>query len=200
MISFLRGTLLHANQEAIIVEVNGMGYEVGIHSRALSLLPPVGSKALVHTYLQVLDNDLKLFGFINREELELFKLLLSISGMGARGALNILAALTPAQFCQAITSRDEKQLLAIPGIGKKTAQRLVFELKDKMTGPTGLVLEASEDGAVLGDTLEALETLGYQRSEMFPLLLAMKASGDLGDKVEDNIKKVLRHKAMQMKK
>jgi len=200
MIAFLRGILVQSNQEAIVMEVGGLGYEVQIHSRALSLLPAPGSHLLVHTYLQVLDNDLKLFGFLNREELELFKILLGVSGIGARAALNILAVLSPADFFQAIALADEKRLLAVPGIGKKTAQRLVFELKDKVGNKAGLVLPTGEDRSNLEEVLEALETLGYQRSEVFPVLMEMKTQGELGDKTEDNIKKVLRRKAMQMKK
>jgi Holliday junction DNA helicase RuvA len=200
MISFLRGVLAHSSQEAVIIEVGGIGYEVQVHSRTLSLLPALGSYLLVHTYLQVLDNDLKLFGFLNREELELFKILLGVSGIGARGALNILAVLDPADFYQAIALADEKGLLAVPGIGKKTAQRLLFELKDKVVSRAGLVLPAGEERSNLEEILEALETLGYQRSEIFPILMEMKSEGELGDKVEENIKKVLRRKAMQMKK
>jgi len=200
MISFLRGILVQSSQEAIIIEVGGLGYEVQIHNRALSLLPAPGSHLLVHTYLQVLDNDLKLFGFLHREELELFKILLGVSGMGARGALNILAVLDPADFYQAIAIADEKRLLAVPGIGKKTAQRLVFELKDKVGKQPGLILPTGEDRSNLEEVLEALETLGYQRSEIFPVLMEMKTQGEFGDKIEENIKKVLRRKAMQMKK
>lgn len=200
LISFLRGILVQADKDAIIVEVSGIGYEVGIHNRALSVLPAIGSPVMIHTYLQVLDNDLKLFGFLSREEIDLFKILLAVSGLGARTALNILSVLKPAEFYQAIASADEKKLLTVPGIGKKTAQRLVFELKDKVGKEQGLVMAGSEDGTALEEVLEALETLGYQRSEIFPLLMNMKSQGELGDKVEENIKKVLRYKAMQIKR
>jgi Holliday junction DNA helicase RuvA len=200
MISFLRGLLIQCNQDSIILELSGIGYEVQIHNRTLSGLPPVGNSLLVHTYLQVLDNDFKLYGFLSTEELELFKILLGVSGIGARGALSILSVMKPADFYQAIVSADEKRLLTVPGIGKKTAQRLVFELKDKMGKQQGLSLIASDDGYVLEEILEALEALGYQRSEIFPIIMDMKAHNELGDRVEDNIKKVLRRKAMQMKK
>ena len=101
MISLLRGILIQANQDSIIVEVSGVGYEVGIHSGAWADLPPAGSPVMVHTHLQVLDNDLKLFGFLNREELELFKLVLTVSGMGTKTALSILSVFKPSQFYQA---------------------------------------------------------------------------------------------------
>jgi len=200
MISFLRGLLVQCNQESIIVELSGIGYEVQIHNRALSGLPPVGNSLLVHTYLQVLDNDFKLYGFLSREELELFKILLGVSGIGARGAQSILSAMKPADFYQAIVSADEKRLLTVPGIGKKTAQRLVFELKDKVGKQQGISLAASEDGYFQEEILEALEALGYQRSEIFPIIMDMKAHNELSDRVEENIKKILRRKAMQMKK
>ncbi|PKM76741.1 MAG: Holliday junction branch migration protein RuvA [Firmicutes bacterium HGW-Firmicutes-15] len=200
MISFLRGVLVQCDQESIIVELSGIGYEVQIHNRTLASLPPVGNALLLHTYLQVLDNDFKLYGFISREELELFKILLGVSGIGARGALSILSAMKPADFYQAIVSSDEKRLLTVPGIGKKTAQRLVFELKDKVGKQQGLSLATSEDGNAMEEILEALEALGYQRSEIFPMIMDMKAHNELDDRVEENIKKVLRRKAMQMKK
>jgi len=201
MISFLRGILVQCNPENMIVEVSGIGYEVQIHSRTLSILPPAGSAIMVNTYLQVLDNDFKLYGFLNREELDLFKLLLGVSGIGARGALNILSAMKPQDFYQSIASNDEKRLLTVPGIGKKTAQRLVFELKERIEKQQGMAaLTPGEDGSMWEELLEALEALGYQRSEVYPLIMDMKAHNELSDRVEDNIKKVLRRKAMQMKK
>lgn len=200
MIAFLRGNLAQSKTDSIVVDVNGIGYEVGVHNRTFSMLPRTGSPLTIFTYLQVLENDLKLFGFLNIEELELFKTLLTISGLGARTALNILSVLKPDEFYQTVITADEKRLLTVPGIGKKTAQRLVFELKDKVGKGQDMVIAAAEDGSMLEELLEALETLGYQRSEIFPLIMSMKSQGELGTRVEDNIKRVLRHKAVQMKK
>jgi Holliday junction DNA helicase RuvA len=199
MIAFLTGTLLQTNLDSIIVEVNGIGYEVLLHNRSMAALPALGCQVQIYTYLQVLDNDLKLFGFSNKEELDLFKILLSVSGIGARGALSILGVLSPSQFCQVIVSRDEKRLLSVPGIGKKTAQRLVFELKDKLAQQSGLVTTGDEDQSQLADTMEALEALGYQRSEIYPVLMDMKTKGDLVNRVEENVKRFLRIKAKQVK-
>lgn len=198
MISFLRGKLVQASQDAIIIEVSGIGYEVGVHSRACRMLPPVGSPLVVYTYLQVLENDLKLFGFLNQEELDLFKILLGVSGLGAKSSLNILAALKPDEFCQTVISADEKRLQLVPGIGKKTAQRLVFELKDKLG--KGMAFPATVEAAPLEELMEALEALGYQRSEIFPLVMKMKSEGELSGKAEDNLKQVLRRQAQLVKK
>ncbi len=200
MISFLRGKLVQASQDAIIIEVSGIGYEVGVHNRACRVLPPVGSPLVVYTYLQVLDNDLKLFGFLNREELDLFKILLGVSGLGAKSSLNILAALEPNEFCQTVISADEKRLQLVPGIGKKTAQRLVFELKDKLGKGMGMVFPTAAEAAPLEELMEALEALGYQRSEIFPLVMKMKSEGELSGKIEDNLKLVLRRQAQLVRK
>lgn len=200
MIAFLNGKLFQAMPDTIIIEVNGLGYEVQIHNRMLAHLPAVGGQLLVHTYLQVMENEFKLFGFHSRAELDLFKLLLTVSGIGARAALNILGTLEPERFFQAIASGDEKLLTTIPGIGKKTAQRLVFELRDKIGTYQGTILASPEDNHQLEDVMEALETLGYIRSEIFPLLMELQSQGELADRVEDNIKKVLKKQALAMKK
>lgn len=200
MITFIRGILAQTKPDAIVIEVGGIGYEVGIHSRAGTMLPPMGTPIIVYTFLQVLDNDLKLFGFLNQEELDLFKMLLGVSGLGARSALNILAVLRPDEFFQTVVSSDEKRLMTVPGIGKKTAQRLVFELRDKVGKGLGMVFAAAEEAAPMEELLEALEALGYQRAEVFPLVMNLKSQGELSGPVEDNIKKVLRRQAQQMKR
>ncbi len=198
MIAFLRGVVFQYNPESIIIDVNGIGYEVQVHSRSISSFPPPGGQVLVHTYLQVTDNEFKLYGFAQRDELELFKTLIGISGIGARAALNILAAGEPGQFYQAIASGDEKRLQSIPGIGKKTAGRLIFELKDKIARPLS-ALEAADDNS-LTDVMEALEALGYSRSEVFPLYLQMKERGELSTRLEENVKLILKKKASLLKR
>lgn len=182
------------------MEVGGLGYEVQVHNRMLAQLPPVGGQLLVHSYLQVMENEFKLFGFLSRSELDLFKLLLSVSGIGSRAALNILGTLEPEAFFQAIASGDEKVLVTIPGIGKKTAQRLIFELKDKIGQYEGALSSAPGENTVLTEVMEALEVLGYSRSEVFPLLMEMQTQGQLSERVEDNIKKILKKQALAMKK
>ncbi len=200
MIAFLRGQLFQRLQDSVIIEVGGLGYEVQVHNRLSAQLPPVGGQLLLHTYLQVMENEFKLFGFISRNELDVFKLLLSVSGIGARVALNILGSLEPEALFQAIASGDEKTLVTIPGIGKKTAQRLIFELKDKIGQYEGTLTSAPGENTVLTEVMEALEVLGYSRSEIFPLLMEMQAQGQMAERVEDNIKKVLKRQALAMKK
>lgn len=201
MISFLRGILAEERQESIVMDVHGVGYECLLHTRALSRLPREGQEFIVHTYFQVLENEFKLYGFLEKEELALFKKLISISGIGARNALNIIGAMEPAAFYQAILSSDEKALTRIPGIGKKNAQRLIFELKSRLDQEGGAVPVASTgDDNVLQDTIEALEALGYTRSEVFADLMEIKKQEGLSPDAAVNIKRLLQLKARQMKK
>ncbi len=197
MISCLKGILLETGVDAVVLDVNGIGFEVIIHQRALPHLPPRGDLLFLHTHLQVLENEFKVYGFLYREELKLFKKLLSVSGMGAKGALNVLSFMDPASFYAAIASSDERLLTRIPGIGKKSAQRLIFELREKVGELEPVSAEAAGDSAE--QVMEALEALGYLRSEVFPLLVELKKTGQLGVKVEENVKNVLKMKARQMK-
>jgi len=194
MIDYLRGTIAEISLDSIILEVNGVGYELAIPERSIAGLPPVGQEIRLFTHFQVLENEFKLYGFLSRDEQRLFKTLLGVSGIGARGALNILGALEPQQFYTAVASQDEKLLLKIPGVGKKMAQRLLFELRDKLPAAAAIADNTSEPG-MIEQVLEALEVLGFSRNEVYPVLRELTESGQLGDQVEENIKRVLRHTA-----
>jgi Holliday junction DNA helicase RuvA len=198
MIALVKGFIFEQRDDMVVVDVNGVGYEVIMCPRAAAKLPGPGKSILLYTHLQVLENDFKLYGFPEREELHLFKLLLGVSGLGAKSALNILDFIDPGGFYQAIVSQDEKLLIKIPGIGKRTAGRLIFELKNKI-GQKQLAVLPDRDDNSLNDVLEALETLGYGRSEIFPLVMEMQARGELGADGEENLKKVLKARARQMK-
>ncbi len=200
MIAFLKGTLFQVMSEIIIIEAGGLGYEVQIHGRMAAQLPAPGGAVMIHTYLQVMENEFKLYGFASRSELELFKLLMSVSGIGARAGMNLLGKLEGEQLCSALVSRDEKVLVSVPGIGKKTAQRLIFELRDKIAQYQGTVAIAGETCNAAEEILQAMESLGYSRSEIYPLLTQMQSQGELSPRVEDNIKKILKRQALLMKK
>lgn len=197
MISFVKGILYEQVMDRIIVDVNGIGYQVLTHPRASLKLPPAGTPVFMHTHLQVLENEFKLYGFLDAQELELFETLLGVSGIGARGALNILGSMEPGSFSRAIASSDEKTLTGIPGIGKKTAQRLIFELRDKISDFRSSPQAESEN---INDLLEALEVLGYSRSEMLTLIMDLEQKQELAKNIEDNIKIVLKAKARLMKR
>ena len=189
MIAFIKGILVDKSINYITVEVNGMGCEIIISSMAFPRLPDVGDTVFIHTHLQVLENEFRLYGFLDSSELRLFKQLLGVSGMGAKGALNVLGAMEPSAFYQAIAGEDEKTLMKIPGIGKKSAQRLVFELKDKIQDSPVMLKNITDDDTA--DLVEALEVLGYNRSEVLTLVIQMKNRSQLSDSIEENIKRVL---------
>ncbi|MEN6390578.1 MAG: Holliday junction branch migration protein RuvA [Syntrophomonas sp.] len=201
MINFVRGQVHSTLNDSLIVDVNGIGYQVFVSAKEMSRIPTAGQAVFLHTYLQILENEWKLYGFTNRTDLELFLRLLTISGLGARSALNILSAMTAEEFYRAIASQDERSLVKIPGIGKKSAQRLLFEMKDKVgdmiLGP--LAESANAPADQMEDLFQALEVLGYSRSEILPMVMQLREAGEIGERVEDNIKKVLRMRSGQLK-
>lgn len=200
MIAFVKGVLYHLSEDLAVIDVNGLGYELNIHSRVVNRMPPCGQPVMLYTHLAVSENEWKLYGFLDQAELDLFRLLLSVSGIGAKAALSIIGHMEPGQFCQAIASQDEKALLRIPGVGKKSAQRLLFELKDKVSSDLALNTLPEKGLQAVEETIEALEALGYSRSEVFPELMELQKQGLLGQDATHNIKLVLKKKAQQLKK
>lgn len=199
MIAFVRGRLAASDEDHICIDVGGIGYEISVHQRILANLPPPGTEMTVYTYYQVLENEVRLYGFASPGELAMFKKIITVSGFGAKGAMSILSAVNSADFVRAVRSSDEKRLTAIPGIGKKTAQRLIFELKDKLGGAfdSGQSVEAEtvRSSGVADDVLDALEALGYGRSEVVSAVAEVLASGDDNMKAETAIRLVLKKMA-----
>ncbi|SHG98560.1 Holliday junction DNA helicase subunit RuvA [Thermosyntropha lipolytica DSM 11003] len=191
MVSFLRGRLAFCEEDAVVIDVGGVGYTVYVHKRSFREMPPPGDEIFIYTCMQVMENEFRLYGFLHREERELFKRLITVSGMGAKSALSILGAAEPAAFYQAVINGDEKFLTSLPGIGKKTAQRLIFELKEKLWS-LGSVYAGEENGERAAELVEVLEALGYKRSEFYPLLHELKRKKELTGCLEEDLKKVLR--------
>lgn len=191
MIAFLRGKLFMCEEEAIVVEAGGIGYTVYVHKRSLREMPPLGEEIFIYTYMQITENEFRLYGFLHQEERELFKKLIMVSGLGSKSALNILGATEPAVFYQAVINGDEKFLTSLPGIGKKTAQRLIFELKEKLSQ---LKIASSAEGKQekVAELVEVLEALGYKRSEVYPLLVNMQGGNEITGCLEEDLKNVLR--------
>ncbi len=164
MIAHLRGKLIHKEPGRAIVEAAGVGYDVTISVPTFTSLPSVGVEASLHIYTQVSEDQIALFGFMDREEKRLFERLITVSGVGPKLAIKMLSGLSPERTVQAIRAQDHAQLTRIPGVGKKLAERLVVELKDKLedfavppTPSTGV------QGPAVDDVLSALVNLGYQR-------------------------------------
>lgn len=201
MISYIRGELCDIEEQKAIVDVNGVGYGIYMPQQALSLLPPMGQQVKIHTYLNIREDAMQLFGFLTKEDLNVFRLLIGVNGIGPKAGLNILSCLSPDELRFAVLSGDAKAISATPGIGKKTAEKLILELKDKLNIEDMLEHAAhggdSEDLASGTDTasntmqaeaVQALTALGYGSAES---LRAVKKSSPECSSVEDILKEAL---------
>lgn len=173
MISYIKGTLEYINENSIIIESNNIGYEISIPLSGITRLPSLGESVKVHTYLYVREDAMQLYGFITRDDLDIFKNLITVNGIGPKGALGILSSVTPDELRLAIISDDVKTISKAPGIGKKTAQKLILDLKDKIklneyTDAISTEIQLSNTdkaSSTRNDAIEALVSLGYSNSE-----------------------------------
>jgi len=164
MISYLEGKILDKNEKFFVVDVSGVGYRIFSHSGILEKIPENGQNVKIWTHLYVREDAMDLYGFLNKEELEFFENLISISGIGPRSALGILEVAPVLSLKQAIVSEDETFFTKVSGIGRKTAQRLILELKSKLAKT--VVLEKGGSFKEMGDAFEALVALGYRQSDV----------------------------------
>lgn len=164
MIAHLRGKLIYKQPGQAIVEAGGVGYDVTISVPTFTTLPSVGAEAALHIHTQVSEDQIALFGFLDSEEKRLFERLITVSAVGPRLAVKILSGLSVERTVQAIRSQDHAQLVRIPGVGKKLAERLVVELKDKLDDFAVAPVAKAVQGAAVEDVLSALVNLGYQRA------------------------------------
>jgi Holliday junction DNA helicase RuvA len=162
MIGRLRGIIVERGQETVVIEVGGVGYLVTVSPRTLSDLPGVGEEVVLHTHLHVREDQLALYGFDSSSDKELFGVLLGVSGVGPKVAMAILATMTYEQLSIAVASDDIPALTAGPGIGKRSAQKLLLELRPKLD----LLDNVSVVSGPMGEVREALEGLGYGHEEI----------------------------------
>lgn len=166
MIVSLNGILSEKHPNKVVMDVSGVGYEVGISSQAYNSLPTAGKPAFLHIYHHITESEQRLFGFVNRNDKSLFEMLITVKGIGPKLALTIMSGMLTDDLARAIAKQDTAMLARTPGIGKKTAERLVVELKDKIgvsvgTGvATGLSLQPSGPDQ---EAVSALEALGFKR-------------------------------------
>src|ERR1700744_2527183 len=163
MIAHLRGKLIFKQPGQAIVEAAGVGYDVAISVPTFTALPSLGIETSLHVHTQVSEDQIALFGFLDREEKRLFERLITVSGVGPKLAIKILSRLSSERTVQAIRGPDRAQLVRIPGVGKKLAERLVVELKDKLEDFAVAPAAAGVQGPAVDDVLSALVNLGYQR-------------------------------------
>lgn len=203
MINFICGKLAEVLENSIVIDHNGMGYEVSVTQSVFHKLPNVGETVKVYTYLQMREDNVALFGFATKEELRIFKLLITVSGIGPKGAIGILSALTCDELRYAVLSQDAKAIAKAPGIGAKTAAKLILELKDKFSmdelltkgstsqeqGQVNLFVQSGME-EMKKEAAEALIALGYTGSEALKVVNQVQLTA--GMTVEDIIKAGLR--------
>lgn len=190
MFAFIKGTIEAIARDYMIIENNGVGFKV---YSALSTLDKLvtGKEAKVYTYMHVREDNISLFGFLTQEELRIFELLISVSGIGPKVAISVLSGLSPSKFSLAVITNDTAVLKSISGIGLKTAQRIILELKDKVKSEDGIEVapESPDLGGKKLEALNALQVLGYSSREALNML--SKVDVDSLD-IEDIIKQALK--------
>jgi Holliday junction DNA helicase RuvA len=197
MLAFVKGELIHIGNDYIVVEAGQIGYEITVPQSVIVDIPRIGQEVKIHTYMYVREDAVNLYGFLTRDDLEVFKLLITVSGIGPKGACAILSVLTTDELKYAILADDSKTISKAPGVGSKTAQKLIIELKDKMkiedmftsnNKDIGNVASISND--CVGEAVQALVSLGYTSTEATKAVRAVNIDGDM--RVEDLIKAALK--------
>ena len=198
MIGRITGILLEKNPPAIMIDVHGLGYEVDVPMSTFYNLPATGEKVSLHTHLIVREDAHQLFGFGTVEERAAFRQLLKISGVGARTALAVLSGMSVAELARAVTLQESGRLTKVPGIGKKTAERLLLELRDKLpkvasnTARVGAGETAVDDALAatdnLSDILNALIALGYNEREALSAMKTLNADTAVSDGIRQALK------------
>lgn len=200
MITYIRGELVAVEEDKAIVDVNGVGYGIFMPGTAMNYLPPIGEEVKLHTYMNVREDAMQLFGFLTRDDLKVFKLVIGVSGIGPKGGLSILSKLSPDELRFAVVAGDAKAISAAPGIGKKTAEKLIIELKDKLNIEDVLERDNHETAGVVSmgasneaqtEAIQALVALGYSNTEAVKAVKKVEIKEDTT--VEDILKGALKH-------
>lgn len=202
MYAYIKGILAEITEDAIIVENQGIGYEIAVPGQVFDYLPSVGEEVKIYTYHYVREDAILLYGFLTKEDVRIFKMLIGVSGIGPKGALSILSVLSTDDLRFAILGDDAKAIAKAPGVGAKTAQRVIIELKDKLSledafeqklANQAQKAELNSAVGVKNEAILALTSLGYSQSEALKVLQGIEISPD--DQVEDVLKMALKQMA-----
>ena len=198
MIGFLRGVLAHKEPPFLLIDVNGVGYEIEVPMSTVFRLPALGSDVELRTHLVVRDDAHILFGFSTEEERRLFRSLLKVTGVGAKLALTILSGISVEGFAQCVRNEDKAMLVRLPGVGRKTAERLILDMRDRIDavlpgGMNGVApLSVAAGTAPQSEAFNALVSLGYKPGEAQKMIDAVETGGQT---TEDILRQVLRSAA-----
>ena len=202
MYAYIKGILAEITEDAIIVENQGIGYEIAVPGQVFDYLPSVGEEVKIYTYHYVREDAILLYGFLTKEDVRIFKMLIGVSGIGPKGALSILSVLSTDDLRFAILGDDAKAIAKAPGVGAKTAQRVIIELKDKLSLEDAFEQKLANQAqkaelnpavGVKNEAILALTSLGYSQSETLKVLQGIEISPD--DQVEDVLKMALKQMA-----
>lgn len=201
MIAYLKGKIADIAEENVVLEVNHIGYNIKITGRTLGMLPAVGEEIKIYTYTYVREDAIHLYGFLTRDDLTMFKLLITVNGIGPKGALAVLSVMDADELRFAIISGDAKAIAKAPGIGGKTAERAILDLKDKVSIEDSFMNKESESyqagtenagtaGTVVKEAAEALTALGYSASDALRAVKKVENAEELS--VEEVLKLALK--------
>ena len=202
MIRFVKGTLVFAGESEVIIENNGIGYGISVPMSVIEQLPGIGGGVMLYTYMNVREDAMQLFGFLTQEDLRMYKLLITVNGIGPKAGLGIMGSMSSYDIRYAIMAGDAKAIAKAPGIGPKTAGKVILELKDKMEWedmlpeegtegiPAGKGTDVSQAAGVVQDAIEALAVLGYSKAEAAKAVRAVELTEDMT--VEELLKQSLK--------
>lgn len=196
MIYSVRGKLTHIENNLAVVECAGVGYAVRTSAVTISRLPGMGEETTLYTYLHISENSIDLFGFADQGELNCFKMLLGVTRVGPRAALSVLSSVTAEQFALAVASGDAKTLSRAPGLGMKTAQRIILELKDKIskeqaaTGISMPEIPLMSSSSNASEAINALVVLGYTQSEATGVITKLDPELSVEDMIKQGLQKL----------
>lgn len=200
MFAYLKGILADISEDNCVIDVHDIGYNVKISGQTMSALPGIGEMVKIYTYTNVKEDAFQLFGFLRKDELDLFKILITVNGIGPKGALSLLSAMDADLLRMAIVSQDVKLLSKAPGIGKRTAERLILELKDKLAITASMIdreikqYQAAPvaDTASKKEAVDALVALGYGQAESMKAVNQIEGADtmDVGDLLKAALQKI----------
>jgi len=197
MYAYFKGLLTEKNIDSVVIEVGNIGYNIKVSAGTSSMLPVTGETVKLYTYTSVREDALNLYGFLSKDDLEMFKLLINVNGIGPKGGLSILSVMSADELRFAIISGDAKMIAKAPGIGAKTAQRVILDMKDKVSLEDAFQTEKEAaltqdlSSAATKEAIEALTALGYGSTDAVRAVKAVGATSDMN--VESILKQALKH-------
>ncbi len=202
MIAFIRGIIDEITEESVVIDTGSMGYNIRISGKTAGELPGIGEEVRLYTYTSVREDAIWLYGFLTRDELAVYKQLITVGGIGPKGGLAILSVMSADDLRFAVLSGDSKAISKAPGVGAKTAQRVILELKDKMSLEDAFekksehvqTLKISGNGQVRNDAVMALTALGYSSAESLKAVSAVEITEEMD--VEAVLKAALKHMSL----